>query len=108
MGYREIAKAAGISDFTVKSICAGQAVLRADMAARLLAVQPKPALGALVSATNTWRRIRLLRKDLYRDADIAKRMGRSRLRLGRWMVRLSTALHIRRQYRESQPLPDKE
>lgn len=105
IGYRQIAGLADVNRTTVQRLCAGtHQVIRRDVAEKILAVPPKPALGIRVVAHDTWRLIRLIKKELYEKAEIAALIGRDRrLRIGRKFCELGTALHVRRLYRSTQP-----
>jgi hypothetical protein len=76
--------------------------IRPRTSARILAIPLKPPLHAIVSAVVTWRYIRLLRKDGFSDADIARAIGlrRPMLELHPKRVRLKTHIRILRLYRE--------
>lgn len=108
LGTRRIATLAGVHRSVVQRLCSGtHAVLRRDISDRLLAVPAKPALGIHIVAHDTWRLIRLIKKELYTTAEIAQAIGRQeRLRIGRKWCELSTALHVRKLYRSTQPADD--
>lgn len=108
VGMPRIAKLASVDQRTVERLCAGSlSVLRSDIAAKILAVPPNPALGVRVVAHDTWRYIRLIKKELYTPPQIAKAIGRHyRLRIGRKWCDLSTALKVKRLYRSTQPADD--
>lgn len=121
IGYPRIAHLADVSPATVQRLCAGvHPVIRRDIAAKLLAVEPKPALGSRIPAHPTWRLLRLIKRELYSRAEIAQALGRRRLRIERQLLRpgkqpvvrwptfctVSTALKVRRLYRSTQAEED--
>lgn len=105
IGYRQIAKLADVDPGTVQELCSGaHPMMRREIADKIMAVPFKPAMGALVIAHDTWRMIRLLRKEQYSNADLAKRMGlHDALRIGRTWCRVKTAALVRREYRRARP-----
>jgi hypothetical protein len=76
--------------------------IRPGTMTRILAIPLKPPMNAIVSAVVTWRYVRLLRKEGFSDADIARAIGlrRPTLELHPKRVRLKTHIRILRLYRE--------
>lgn len=125
MGYRQIAKVAGVERESVLRLLTSPSplMMQRGISRRLLAVTPKPALGIRVMARETGRMVYLLGLDLYARPEIAKLTGLARntveylcagkpvpregkkpkRRLGRRFCALRTALKIGRLYRSTQP-----
>lgn len=132
MGYRQIAKVAGVERESVLRLLTSPSplMMQRGISRRLLAVTPKPALGIRVVARETGRMVYLLGLDLYARPEIAKLTGLARntvaflcagkpkpragktpktpkRRKARRFCALRTALSIRRLYRSTQPADDK-
>lgn len=105
VGAWRAAELAGLSKALVSKIRAGCLVsIKAETEAAILAVPVKPALGTLVSAAETWRRIRTLLAETYTKRELARKLGyKSKLPYLKGegaKVTLRTALKVRRLYRQ--------
>ena len=113
MGWKRIAKQAGISPTTVSTLLYGRGGrpiskrLRPDVAEALLSVPLAIAAGQNIDATGTWRRIHALIAIGYSRAYISQRLGKNgrALQLRGTNVTLASAQAIDQLYRELRDNP---
>lgn len=103
MGYREVARKAGVDPKHLRQIRSGDRHrIRATTEACVLGVESRKPLGALTPAAGTWQLIRRLQTKGFKLVDLARRLHPGRpvdhLRCGRRKVRISTAVQVRRFY----------
>lgn len=101
LGYRQVAKLAGLSPRTVVAIGNGsQEWIELDTERRILECQPILAHGTQITGWREWRLLDSLRTEGFSDSEIARRLGYKtpRLQLHR-TITVKNALRVRTLYR---------
>lgn len=106
VGYRQVAHLAGVSTAYVKAIRTGQQPrISPSLETKILAVKALLAPGQRVKAWPTWRLIKLLFREGFTKAEIARRLHYDTERLPFELkatekyIRVRTALRVRGLYR---------
>lgn len=96
VGYKQAATLAGVGTRFVKNVRLGRHhTVRADLATRMLGIQPVLAHGQQVTAWRTWRFLDSLLGEGYSHTALALFLGVPQLRLDRRVVTVRTALRVK-------------
>lgn len=103
IGYKTVADYSGLGKSTLLKILQRERTrIRKENLMRILAVDTKCVSdGTIVSAGETWQRIKWMRDEGFTDAEIARRMGckMPHLQIGRKRITGRTAAKVERIYR---------